>query len=108
MVTEYLEAESHTLVHHVQMHYKLTAKEFSYKVVQIMEALQEAKKEESRAKMVVFVDDLSSTSIMGLLKEVFVDHTLSGQPLPHGLFWVGALNPNVSEGKVIGETQPQH
>lgn len=98
LVSQYLEAESHTLVYNIRMHYKLTAKEFSQTAIRIMETLQEARKADIKAKALVFIDELNATSIMGLLKEVFVDRTLNGQPLPPNLLWVGSMNPNIITG----------
>jgi hypothetical protein len=39
------------------------------------------------------VDEFNATSIMGMLKEVFVDHTIDGEEIPPNVLWVGAMNP---------------
>eukprot|EP00727_Mastigamoeba_balamuthi_P001008 m51a1_g10904 hypothetical protein (3154) ;mRNA; f:41450-54937 len=41
--------------------------------------------------------ECTSTQIMGILKEVLVDHRLDGTPLPRNIFWVAALNRNPVE-----------
>ncbi|RYE84998.1 MAG: ATP-binding protein, partial [Methanosarcinales archaeon] len=51
--------------------------------------------------VVVFVDELNTTSIMGMTKEVIVDGRLDGQLLPSNIFWVAAINP-VRDGEPAG------
>lgn len=45
------------------------------------------------SKVVVFVDEFNATSIMGIIKEIFMDHTMDGRPLHRSMIWVGAMNP---------------
>ncbi|KAL9656856.1 hypothetical protein ABK040_004390 [Willaertia magna] len=42
---------------------------------------------------VVFIDELNTTKAMGIMKEIFIDHSLDGVKLPKSVFFVGAINP---------------
>lgn len=42
---------------------------------------------------------------MGLLKEVFVDHTLDGEDIPRNILWVGAMNPFVVLKADLGKSR---
>ncbi|EFC40441.1 hypothetical protein NAEGRDRAFT_81001 [Naegleria gruberi] len=58
-------------------------------------------------KVVVFIDELNTSSCMGIMKELFVDHTLDGQLLPKSIFFVGAINPKLqNEEYVVNEIAP--
>jgi hypothetical protein len=48
---------------------------------------------DSRLHVVAFVDEFNTTSLMGALKEIFVDMSLDGISLPSNIFWVAAMNP---------------
>lgn len=39
------------------------------------------------------MDEFNATSIMGMLKEAFVDHTIDGEEIPSNVLWVAAMNP---------------
>jgi hypothetical protein len=61
--------------------------------------------------VVVFVDELNTSTILGMVKEVFLDRTLDGEPLPQNIFFVGAINPYVEREQAAiaftGQTQAQ-
>eukprot|EP00117_Sycon_ciliatum_P002930 scpid215/ scgid3933/ E3 ubiquitin-protein ligase RNF213 len=44
----------------------------------------------------VFMDEVNTTSCMGLFKELLVDKTLDGEPVPDNVFLVAACNPHRS------------
>eukprot|EP00047_Mylnosiga_fluctuans_P001195 m.218044 g.218044 ORF g.218044 m.218044 type:complete len:3593 (-) comp10156_c0_seq3:222-11000(-) len=56
------------------------------------------------AKLVVFVDELDTCNILGLVKEVFVDRRIDGDPLQPNIFFVGAINPAGRGGQAPGAT----
>jgi hypothetical protein len=36
---------------------------------------------------------LNTSSYLGFLKEIFVDHTIDGVEIPSSIFFIGAINP---------------
>eukprot|EP00761_Pharyngomonas_kirbyi_P005972 gb/GECH01005978.1/.p1 GENE.gb/GECH01005978.1/~~gb/GECH01005978.1/.p1 ORF type:complete len:4701 (+),score=834.10 gb/GECH01005978.1/:1-14103(+) len=44
-------------------------------------------------KFVVFLDEVNTSSCLGVFKEIIVDHRLNGEPLPPNVFFIGAINP---------------
>ena len=46
-----------------------------------------------KVKQVVLFDELNTSSILGILKDIMVDHTLNGEHLPDNVFFVGCINP---------------
>ena len=49
-----------------------------------------------------FVDELNTSSMMGEMKNIFMDGTFDGIALPSNIFWVAAINPSRPE------SAPQH
>ena len=58
-----------------------------------------AKKAPSVQQVVLF-DELNTSSILGILTEIMVDHSLHGERLPSNMFFVGCINPHKPAGKV--------
>ena len=48
----------------------------------------------SRFRFVWFIDECTSTNLMGVIKELIVDHSFNGAPLPQQLVVIGAYNKN--------------
>ena len=48
----------------------------------------------SRFRFVWFIDECTSTNLMGVVKELIVDHSFNGVPLPQQLVVIGAYNKN--------------
>lgn len=94
-VSEFLSARFHNLFYRITMHHKLSPTTFKNTVSEIISSTKDllAADTSSSVKVIAFVDEFNATSIMGLLKEVFVDHTLNGEPIPRNILWVGAMNP---------------
>ena len=46
------------------------------------------------ATVVVFFDEINTSSCMGLFKEILVDCTIEGEPIPDNLFVFAACNPH--------------
>lgn len=44
-------------------------------------------------EMVVFFDEVNTSSCLGLFKEMFMDRTLHGRSLPTNIFFTAAINP---------------
>ena len=44
-------------------------------------------------KLVVFFDEVNTSSCIGLFKEIFTDRTLNGTSLPQNIFFTAAVNP---------------
>ena len=108
LVEEYLNARYTDLFHTILMHQKIDAKQFRAKVQAICDSatyvasmpLQQA------VTIVAFVDEFNTSSILGDVKEVFMDHTLDGAPLPPNILWVAAMNrPKQKEEKAKVEEE---
>jgi hypothetical protein len=94
-VTDFLSARFHDLFHRITMHHKMSPSTFKSTVRDIVSSTKKLlpATTPSSIKIVAFVDEFNATSIMGLLKEVFVDHTMDGDEIPSNILWVGAMNP---------------
>ena len=117
-VGEFVNAKYHDLFHKILMHQKITISQFKEQVHQISEIANELNEKLRNVKInnsnsvsdiqvIVFVDEFNTTSIMGTIKEVFVDHTLDGEPLPSNLFWVAAMNPSSDKVNIDPEYNSQ-
>jgi len=56
----------------------------------------------SDALVVVFLDEVNTSSILGLFKEIIVDHSLGGELLPENIVIVAACNPARSQSITLG------
>eukprot|EP01114_Cavostelium_apophysatum_P014001 TRINITY_DN3512_c0_g1_i9.p1 TRINITY_DN3512_c0_g1~~TRINITY_DN3512_c0_g1_i9.p1 ORF type:complete len:5234 (+),score=1501.00 TRINITY_DN3512_c0_g1_i9:231-15932(+) len=108
LTLEFLSARFHNLFHKILMHQKITSNQFKLQVREIVEKTRKLTELVSSVKVVVFIDEFNTTTIMGLLKEVLVDRSLDGIPLPNNIFWVAAMNPirnDPNEPKAIQEEE---
>ncbi|CAF4783837.1 unnamed protein product, partial [Rotaria sp. Silwood2] len=46
-------------------------------------------------ELVIFFDEVNTSSCLGLFKEMFMDRTLHGNSLPNNLFFTAAINPSI-------------
>ena len=86
----------------ILMSESVTAEKFKEEITKVMKTCQR-NEERAReltgrdwtgnAKIVVFIDELNTSNILGVIKEVFMDRTLDGKPLKDNIFFVGAINP---------------
>lgn len=81
-----------------------TAAKFREKIFSIIEATKRNLKPKDspgeNLHVVVFIDELNTASnVLGLLKEIFVDHRIDGDKIPSNIFFVGAINPSDSKRK---------
>jgi hypothetical protein len=56
-------------------------------------------------ELVVFFDEINTSSCLGLFKEIFIDRTLYGVNLPENIFFTGAINPAI---QLENDTQQVH
>ncbi len=52
-------------------------------------------RELSNIELVVFFDEVNTSSCLGLFKEMFMDRTLHGNNLPKNIFFTAAINPSI-------------
>jgi hypothetical protein len=95
-VEAFLSPKFHPVFYRIKMDNKMTSEQFKQKLHSIVDLAKDLK----NGKIVIFVDEFNATSIMGLIKEVFMDHTIDGVPLPRSLLWVGAMNPSDTKRKL--------
>ena len=60
--------------------------EFLFPILQLAQCLP-------KIELVVFFDEVNTSSCLGLFKEIFMDRTLHGQALPKNIFFTAAINP---------------
>lgn len=85
-----MHARFHPVFYKIKMHNKMTIENFKEKIQAFVGKTKDIM--EKGTKIVVFVDEFNATSIMGVIKEVFIDHSMDGKSLPDNLLWVGAMN----------------
>ena len=73
----------------VRMHEGIGPDLWREKVLQI----EKAANMKQDINIVAFVDELNTSTVMGMVKEVMMDGCLDGRPLPKNIFWIGATNP---------------
>ncbi|KAH3765625.1 hypothetical protein Pelo_2541 [Pelomyxa schiedti] len=91
LVKSFRNAKFETVFHRIRMHQRISADEFRSRINKIQESLTRFPKD---AKVVCFIDECTSTSLLGMVKEVMCDSRLDGEPLPKNIFFVAALNKN--------------
>eukprot|EP00727_Mastigamoeba_balamuthi_P014126 m51a1_g9336 hypothetical protein (4370) ;mRNA; r:36058-55372 len=79
--------------HRILMHQRITAAEFKRQVNDIRSRTRLL----NGGKAIVFIDECTSTQVMGLLKEVFIDGMIEGEKIEENIFWVAAMNQNKSD-----------
>ena len=58
-----------------------------------MKPICELAKRVPKIELVIFFDEVNTSSCLGLFKEMFMDGTLNGQNLPKNIFFTSAINP---------------
>lgn len=106
-IEEFISSSHQNLFACIRMHEGITADEFRSSIRQIVRQAKEANDIGNKLglsiELIAFVDEANTTSVMGMLKEVFIDHTLDGIELPSNIFWVAAINP---ASAITGADQP--
>jgi hypothetical protein len=62
---------------------------------QFMSPICQLARELSNIELVVFFDEVNTSSCLGLFKEMFMDRTLHGNNLPKNIFFTAAINPSI-------------
>ncbi|CAF4523413.1 unnamed protein product [Rotaria socialis] len=90
MFKEYLfYSELKSLFYRLLLHPGITEEQ----VVEFMTPICALARQVPRAEIVVFFDEVNTSSCLGLFKEMFVDRTLHGTSLPENIFFTAAINP---------------
>jgi hypothetical protein len=102
-VTDTIKAKPRGLFHKILMHGDITATIFKQRINDIVQRTVDLTKIHPNFSTVVFIDELNTSSILGIVKEVIADRTLDGVPLPNNIFFVGAINPFIepNEGELV-------
>ena len=58
------------------------------------------------ANVVVFIDELNTSKVLGVVKEVMVDRTVDGEEISKNLFFIGAINPDTDKRDFVVHTLP--
>ncbi|CAF3718863.1 unnamed protein product [Rotaria socialis] len=64
-------------------------KDFMFPISQLAEQMPDI-------ELVVFFDEVNTSSCLGLFKEMFMDGTLHGISLPKNIFFTAAINPSIN------------
>ncbi|CAF2108222.1 unnamed protein product [Rotaria magnacalcarata] len=64
-------------------------KDFMFPISQLAEQMP-------KIELVVFFDEVNTSSCLGLFKEMFMDGTLHGISLPKNIFFTAAINPSIN------------
>jgi hypothetical protein len=62
-------------------------------LVQFMSPISQLARELPHIELVVFFDEVNTSSCLGLFKEMFMDRTLHGRNIPSNIFFTAAINP---------------
>eukprot|EP01040_Poterioochromonas_malhamensis_P005804 gene5804-6244_t len=61
-----------------------------------------------RANLCIFFDEINTLTYMGVLKEIIIDHTFCGQPLPSNVVIAAACNPVRKKLQVYDNRKEEH
>jgi len=62
-------------------------------IVEFMRPITQLARELSNVELVIFFDEVNTSSCLGLFKEMFMDGTLHGTRIPKNIFFTAAINP---------------
>ena len=62
-------------------------------IVNFMNPIIELARELSVIELVVFFDEVNTSTCLGLFKEMFMDGTIHGRDIPRNIFFTAAINP---------------
>jgi hypothetical protein len=62
---------------------------------QFLSPISQLARQLSNVELVVFFDEINTSSCLGLFKEIFIDRTLNGIDIPKNIFFTGAINPAI-------------
>ncbi|CAF1578446.1 unnamed protein product [Rotaria magnacalcarata] len=64
------------------------------KIVEFISPIRQLAIRVPKIELVVFFDEVNTSSCLGLFKEIFMDGTLHGEILPKNIFFTAAINPS--------------
>jgi hypothetical protein len=73
----------------IQVHAAMTSNQLQTELAPIFELANAV----PTFTLTVFFDEVNTASILGDFKEVMLDRSFHGEPLPHNIFFVAAVNP---------------
>lgn len=85
----FLDTPRHSLFHKLLVHPGLQPSH----ILDFLSDKIELAQRVSKWEVVVFFDEVNTAGCLGLFKEIIVDRTLRGRPLPDNMFIVAAINP---------------
>ena len=90
LFNEYLvHSEIKSLFYRLLLHPGVTEEQLE----EFMSPIRQLARELPHIELVVFFDEVNTSSCLGLFKEMFMDRTLHGNTLPMNLFFTAAINP---------------
>ena len=92
VVQDILRGRLRDVFHRIQMHQHIYPPEFRERVHAVAKSAELVMKD--KVTIIGFIDECTSTSIMGMIKEVLIDNSLDGIKLPPNIMWIGAFNRN--------------
>ena len=117
LLLKFLSAKPLTTFFKMSVHAALTPdgiKEFMTDKINLARSIQRRQRPETFARapsqstvhatVVVFFDEINTSSCMGLFKEILVDRTMEGEPIPENLFVIAACNPHRSSSTPISNS----
>ena len=64
-------------------------------LINFMDPIMQLARDLPEAELVVFFDEVNTSSCLGFFKEMFMDGTLRGGTIPKNIFFTAAINPKV-------------
>ncbi|KAJ8607696.1 hypothetical protein CTAYLR_007308 [Chrysophaeum taylorii] len=89
----FAEARLVQLFFELNVHAALAVDDVADRFVEIVDRARRIQDSGSSAKVVVFLDEVNTSSVMGLFKEILIDHSILGKPLPSNVVVIAACNP---------------
>jgi len=109
------------IFHRIMMSEGYTADTFKAEITQILKEAKEIRESTKfsfsrrshdinplQLRIVVFIDELNTSNILGVVKEIFMDKMIDGKPIPDYIFFVGAINPGTLATNKFGGADEGH
>src|SRR3990167_10670241 len=108
LLKEYAKCTFKKIFYTIRMHQGMSAERLRIKILAIIQtakeiesiyqqlnnqAAEEEKKRIEEPSIVVFIDEVNTTSVMGMIKSIFCDKKIDNITIPHNILWVCAINP---------------
>ena len=107
LLEAFLSAHVMNTFHKLNVHAALTPKDFHqfftpiFKQAEELQKLTMERSGEQPPTVVVFLDEINTSSCMGVIKELLVDRSVDGGLVPANVFLVAACNPHRGSSAVI-------